>query len=195
MKKKTISAILLAFNICMVIAIIFLVVKINMRGPKPDDDPLLIADNESSVSEMAAVEDEVDSDKEARTDRLIVIPNTTNSVNVRSGPGTDYNRVGSAYADCEYDVIEIYNDEWTKIDYDGEYGYIYNEYIVYKYKMDFEDGTSSYSDVPVEDLEQYKKKDASDVYINTDAIENDTDNQNAQEEQNTEDNNSEEQNN
>lgn len=166
-----------------------------MRGPKPDDDPLLIADNESSVSEMAAVEDEVDSDKEARTDRLIVIPNTTNSVNVRSGPGTDYNRVGSAYADCEYDVIEIYNDEWTKIDYDGEYGYIYNEYIVYKYKMDFEDGTSSYSDVPVEDLEQYKKKDASDVYINTDAIENDTDNQNAQEEQNTEDNNSEEQNN
>lgn len=155
MKKKTISSILWAIIAVLTIAIIVLCIKISLRGPKPveeakndvEDDVI----SENMVSENTVEEEEV---YEAHYD-IVAIPDTTSSVNVRSGPGTDYERIGSAYSTNEYVVKEILSSGWTKLDYDGQDGYISSEFLVYKQRQDLGDGTYSYSEV-TEDLDNYK---------------------------------------
>lgn len=154
MSKKTISAILTAIMICLTIAIIVLCVKINLRGPKPVEEDLYLAD--AGEEEEEVVNDESSSSEayEAHYD-IVAIPETNSSVNVRSGPGTDYERIGSAYSDCEYVVIEILSSGWTKLDYDGQNGYISSEFLSYKQRQDLGDGTYSYDEV-TESLDGYK---------------------------------------
>lgn len=152
MKKQTISAILTALMICLVLAIVVLVVRIQMRGPKPEETAVSeneVVMNEQTVSEnMQAepVEEEVET-------VLLAIPQATSSVNVRSGPGTEYERIGSAYSDCEYEVVEIYDSGWTKLLYEGQEGYISSEYLIFRYRSTTSGGTISYMDVDISELE------------------------------------------
>lgn len=157
MKKRTITIILLAFNVCLLISIVVLVLRINARGPKPEE----VVQEEETVMTTTITDQLAEETAAAPVERtsesfLMVIPAATTSVNVRSGPGTDYQRVGSAYADCEYRVLELTNSEWTKIDYDGINGYLYNEFIKFQIRTDYSDGTSSYSEVDEDtSLEEY----------------------------------------
>ena len=152
MKKQTISAILTALMICLVLAIVVLVVRIQMRGPKPEETAVSeneVAMNEQTVSENVQaepVEEEVET-------VLLASPQATSSVNVRSGPGTEYERIGSAYSDCEYEVVEIYDSGWTKLLYEGQEGYISSEYLIFRYRSTTSGGTVSYTDVDVSELE------------------------------------------
>lgn len=155
MRKKTISAILSVIIVCLVIAIIILCVKINLRGPKPiEEEPTIDASMElaqETAEEETVVEEE---QYEAHYD-IVAIPNTTSSVNVRSGPGTDYERIGSAYSNCEYVVLEILPSGWTKLVYDDQNGYISSEFLEYKQRQDLGDGTYSYDEI-TEDISNYK---------------------------------------
>ena len=158
MKKKTVGAIILAFDICMVVAIIFLVVKIVARGPKPEIE---VAEEIVSEDEIMTTDISDQREKEgAETNKdgekhLVASTNADSSVNVRSGPGTDYQRIGSAYSDVEYEVLEI-GDEWVKIQYDdNNVGYVSAEYVEYQLRIAFEDGTASYSDATKEDVMKF----------------------------------------
>lgn len=51
------------------------------------------------------------------------------NVNVRTGPGTEAKRLGSAYYGNTFDYISQSSDGWTKIVYDGNDAYIYSEYV------------------------------------------------------------------
>lgn len=154
MNKKTISAILTAIMICLTIAIVVLCIKISLRGPKPLEEEKTDAEIELAEEEIAASANQVEETYEAHYD-IVAIPNTSSSVNVRSGPGTDYDRIGSAYSNCEYVVYEILPSGWTKLDYDGQNGYISSEFLEYKQRQDLGDGTYSYDEV-TEDLTDYK---------------------------------------
>lgn len=157
MKKKTISAIVLAFDICMVLAIVVLLVKIGGRGPKPEAAPIepAVSEEEIMTTDISAQIEKEGEESKSGEKNLVARPSADSSVNVRSGPGTEYQRIGSAYSDCEYVVLEI-GDEWVKIQYDeNNIGYINTEYVEYQYRTSFEDGTSSYNDVPDEDLMKY----------------------------------------
>lgn len=156
MKKKTISALLTALNIVLVIAIIVLIVKISTRKPMTEADnqvgtdiPTVSMDVVSEVLQQP--ENVVENTAVSRT--LMAIPQSTTSVNVRSGPGTDYDRIGSAYTDCEYEVIAIYNSGWTKLNYDGTEGYISNDFLCFKYRDELSDGNYTYTDVPYSELD------------------------------------------
>ncbi|MBP5564970.1 MAG: SH3 domain-containing protein, partial [Lachnospiraceae bacterium] len=45
------------------------------------------------------------------------------------GPGTDYDRLGSAYKGFDYEVLSTDNSEWVKIKYDDKAAYIFAEYV------------------------------------------------------------------
>ena len=148
MNKKTLSAILTGIIVILSITIVILVVKIVMRGPKKNDDLASNKDNIIASEDYAQANDV--SANEAETNvvpELVARPDkSSTSVNVRSGPGTDYERIGSAYPDCEYIVLEVLNNGWTKMEYDGEDAYISSEYLSYEYRLTLGDGTYSYSE-------------------------------------------------
>ena len=54
---------------------------------------------------------------------------TTSALNVRSGPSTDYDRVGVLSIDTIIVVLEKTNDAWYKINYKGTEGYVACEYL------------------------------------------------------------------
>lgn len=156
MKKQTISALLTALMICLTIAIVVVIVRIQMRGLPPEEeagsDSYIVQegfDSQDSVSDDQAVE----KPSEAVT-VLVAIPNANSSVNVRSGPGTEYNRLGSAYSNNEYEVLEILPNGWTKLLYSDQEAYINSEYVDYKLRTT--DNGSVLYDTPSEaDLAEY----------------------------------------
>lgn len=147
--------------VCLTIAIIVLCIKINLRGPKPVEEVASVSADEMVASNgMLGDSNSVSEDGaedvafEAHFD-IVGIPNTTSSVNVRSGPGTDYERIGSAYSTSEYVVLEILDSGWTKIEYDNQTGYISSEFLEYKRRQDLGDGTYSYDEI-TDDISHYK---------------------------------------
>ena len=51
------------------------------------------------------------------------------NINVRTGPGTDFDRLGSAYYGNMFDYVSQSHDGWTKIIYDGKTAYVYTQYV------------------------------------------------------------------
>lgn len=63
-----------------------------------------------------------------------------NNLNVRSGPGTEYERIGQVNQGEQYEIIEE-NDEWVKIQLDGLEGWVTREYISIQGSNQTENGT------------------------------------------------------
>lgn len=53
----------------------------------------------------------------------------TSGVNVRSGPGTDFDKAGSLSASEEAAMTGICSNEWIRIDYNGAAGYVLMDYL------------------------------------------------------------------
>ena len=148
MNKKTISTILNIIMGLLTVGIVVLVVLISMRGPKPTVTEDSIADIVVSDNDVADIDDEVsDNDVELVPDLICVPDKSSTSVNVRSGAGTDYDRIGSAYPDCEYLVYSVTSSGWTEVEYDGQSGFISSEFLSYQYRYELGDGTYTYEPV------------------------------------------------
>lgn len=157
MKKQTISALLTALMICLTIAIVVVIVRIQMRGARPeeaaDSDSYVV--QEISESQNSVSDDQTGEKPSDAVTVLVAVPNANSSVNVRSGPGTEYNRLGSAYSNNEYEVLEILSNGWTKLLYSDQEAYINSEYVDYKLRTT--DNGSVLYDIPSEaDLAEYK---------------------------------------
>ena len=123
MKKSTLNAIMQGVIIVLVIAIVFVTIKLIAR---PKEIPVAEVSSES-ISEIASVVEEV---SEPEPEPVIEqrVRMISDNINVRSGPGTDYERLGSAYIGYDFEFIEQL-DEWTKIVYDDKTAYVYSEYV------------------------------------------------------------------
>ncbi|MBQ7765479.1 MAG: SH3 domain-containing protein [Lachnospiraceae bacterium] len=123
MKKSTLNAIMQGVIIVLVIAIVFVTIKLIIR---PDEVEVVEIPSES-VSEVESVsESEPESEAELVIEQRVRM--TSDNINVRSGPGTDYERLGSAYIGYDFEFVEQL-EEWTKIVYDGKMAYVYSEYV------------------------------------------------------------------
>lgn len=152
MKKSTLNAIMQGVIIVLIIAIAFVSIKLITR---PDEVPVTEVPSEE-ISEVASVIEEV-SESEPEViieDRVRMIKD---NINVRSGPGTDYERLGSAYIGYDFEFVEQL-EEWTKIVYDGQTAYVYSEYVEVIPMVLQEDG--SYTEYV--DLEESAASDDSD---------------------------------
>lgn len=124
MKKSTLNAIMQGVIIVLVIAIIFIIIQIKIK-PEPEISSELVSQEiseEPSVSE----EEPVSEFEPVIVDRVRMI---RDNINVRSGPGTEYERLGSAYSGYDFELVEQLESGWTKIIYDGKDAYVYTEYI------------------------------------------------------------------
>lgn len=131
--KKSRTSIMYGVIICLSIAIIFCVVKIATRPEvvKEDTNYYLPVKEKVDMEEiqMQVKEKEESQNKTVQIDvhnraRLI-----EDNVNIRSGPGTDYERLGSAYKGYDFKIISGEGSEWIKIEYDGKPAYVYAEYV------------------------------------------------------------------
>lgn len=157
MKKQTISALLTALMICLTIAIVVVIVRIQMRGLPPeeavDSDSYIV--QEVSGSQNSVSDDQAGEKQSEAITVLVAVPNASSSVNVRSGPGTEYNRLGSAYSNNEYEVLEILPNGWTKLLYSEQEAYINSEYVDYKLRTT-DNGNILYNIPSEADLAEYK---------------------------------------
>ena len=165
MKKSTVAAILYALNGILVFAIVILIVLIVKRGPKPEE-PVV-----ATVSEDEYVEDEyvpVEEPQDTSVTVLVAVPDTTSSVNVRSGPSTDYQRIGSAYADYDYEVITILDCGWTMGHYEDLTGYISSDLLIYKTKTTYTaSDAATFMDATEEEIEAYMEGNQTDDGLTT----------------------------
>lgn len=123
MKKSTLNAIMYGVIIVLVIAISVVIIKIQTRPEEviaelPTEE---LSEMESVVEEISEEEPEIVVEERVRM--------IEDNVNVRSGPGTDYERLGSAYSGYDFELIEQRDDGWTQIIYDNREAYVYSEYV------------------------------------------------------------------
>lgn len=124
MKKSTLNAIMQGVIIVLVIAIVFVTIKLIIR---PEEVPIAELPSEE-VSEVESVVEEIsEPEPEVVIEERVRIVN--DNINVRSGPGTDYERLGSAYTGYDFEFVEQLDEGWTKIVYDGQMAYVYSEYV------------------------------------------------------------------
>ncbi len=65
---------------------------------------------------------------------LAVTPTTL--VNIREGKSTDYKKIGQISGDRKYKVLEVCDNGWYKIDYNGREAYVSGKYVTETYMMD-----------------------------------------------------------
>ena len=76
-------------------------VKLDSEQPKPGEDEKIIATGKTTVS----------------------------SLNVRSGPSSNYSKLGILTKGSKVEVVERYSNGWYKIKYKGSYGYVSGAYV------------------------------------------------------------------
>lgn len=127
MKKKTLNAIMQGVMIVLVLAIIVVSIKLILR-PDEVEEPSEVAAVEEFYSEPESIP-EVISEETTEQQIYMRVRILKDNINVRSGPGTDYERLGSAYAGYDFEFVEQTNEEWTKIIYDEREAYLFTEYV------------------------------------------------------------------
>ena len=138
MKKTTINTILMAIIALMSISICFLIFCIATR-------PHYVTVNEPDsviiTEETAAISIEEVNTPVSGGDNDTLVPaepaqsntmrgRTSSRVNIRSAPSTDSKVLITVDADTFFDIIEIQDNGWTKVLYEGTEAYISSDYII-----------------------------------------------------------------
>lgn len=159
MRKKTLSIILDVFIGLLVVTIILLIWMIGKRGAAPiqaqeqKDEPLVpVVTAEQGTVAVVAEPTEAAAAEPTEDKILYATPDTSSTVNVRSGAGTNFDKLGSASAGEEFEVISVLAVGWTKLSYRGEEGYIHNDYLDYYYKVQDENGNETREDIELADI-------------------------------------------
>jgi uncharacterized protein YraI len=126
MKRRTLNAIMLGVIIVLVIGIVVCIPLINNKRKLT---PLTSEEPSSVPAEQGITFYEESSEEVNLADLITRVKITDDNINVRSGPGTDFDRLGSAYYGNMFDYVSQSHDGWTKIVYDGKTAYVYTQYV------------------------------------------------------------------
>jgi hypothetical protein len=99
MKKSTLNSIMIGVIITLVIAISIVSIKLAFRTEEDINPP-----EEEEIVEEEVVEEEVEEEPEVVIVQRAVI--NADNINVRSGPGTDFERLGSAYKGNDFELAD-----------------------------------------------------------------------------------------
>ena len=127
--KTTRTSLMIGVIICLSIAILFCIIRIAVRPKEVAEDNNFYLPKKEQISEE---ELELQIEKQREEVKIEIVNRARiieDNVNVRSGPGTDYDRLGSAYKGFDYEVLSTDNSEWVKIKYDDKAAYIFAEYV------------------------------------------------------------------
>lgn len=158
--KSTRTSIMYGVIICLLVGIVVCVVRISVRPKidKPDEFNLdvKVIDDEDINVEVDEVKEQVHIEVHDRA-RI-----TEDNINVRSGPGTDFERLGTAYQGFDFEIISQDNPDWIKIKYYEKDAYIYAEFVEivpmflndmgeYEEYVEFDSTASNTEDTDVDD--------------------------------------------
>lgn len=107
--------------ILLIIIIILLLLIIKMIHPASDSKNTTA---ETVSTESIAPETEAETVTEEST-----VYRTTDTVNVRSTPSTDTDRIGVLAPDTDVEYLRDYDDKWAVINYNGQEAYVSRDYI------------------------------------------------------------------
>ena len=127
--KTTRTTIMIGVIICLSIAILFCIIRLAIRPKEVAEDNNFYLPKKEVMSEG---ELELQIEKQREEVKIEIVNRARiieDNVNVRSGPGTDYDRLGSAYKGFDYEVLSTDNSEWVKIKYDDKAAYVFAEYV------------------------------------------------------------------
>ena len=125
MKKSTLNAIMYGVIIVLVIAIVVTGMKLATR-------PKIVVQEESSsiVREEPSITFYEENTEDVNASDIVARAKIIDdNINVRTGAGTDYDRLGSAYYGNTFEYVSQSHDGWTKIIYDGKTAYVFSEYV------------------------------------------------------------------
>ena len=74
----------------------------------------------------------------------LIVNIETDSLRVRKSPSLDSGIYGLLKAEDELDVIEVVDDDWICVDYDGKNGYVSTEYVSTEFHIDSGKRTKQY---------------------------------------------------
>jgi hypothetical protein len=133
-KKTTINAILMGIIVLLSISICFLIFAIATR---PRYSSTVTATPEPAVitetSEENIISGTTVDDTDNQTDELdnaTLKGKTSSKVNIRDNASTDAKVVATVEAGTTFDIIEVQDDGWTKIIYDGSIAYVSSDYVI-----------------------------------------------------------------
>lgn len=133
-----------------IIIILLVCLTLSGCGKKDEKKP------EATPSEEPIVNSEEPTPKETATPEPVyvligTVHNVDTFLNIRSGPGTNYDVIGRAYANEKFTVItEYYTEEWHQVEYDGGIAYIHADYLIVAPVL-VEDASGGYSSGTQED--------------------------------------------
>lgn len=88
---------------------------------------------------------------------------TSDSLNVRSGPGKDFDVMGKVYSGNKIDIVGIDGD-WLKIEYNNSEGYVSSEYVEYELDEVEEEIIEEEEPQPVEEIIEENETEDEPVY-------------------------------
>ena len=111
----------LAIPIVLVIILIALITLLSGGKEETEETTTPAATTEAPATEAP--------ETEAPTEAAPVVYKTTTTLNVRSGPGTENDRIGKLDPDSTVDFIRDHNEEWAVILYNEQEAYVAKEYL------------------------------------------------------------------
>lgn len=106
--------------------IVILIIVISIFTPKKDA-------NDETTTVSATTEAQIPETKESEQETeesVSVSYKTTTTLNVRSGPSTDSDRIGKLDPDKNVEFLRDYDDFWAVIMYNDQEAYVAKEYLV-----------------------------------------------------------------
>ena len=95
----------------------------------------IVYDSDTETEEASEeTEEETEEQKGERTmENATGRLKTTSTMNLRKGPGTGYDKIGSVPRNTELDFIGDLDDDWVEVEYNGKDGYICTHQGKFKY--------------------------------------------------------------
>ena len=138
MKKTTINTILLSIIAIMSISICFLIFCIVTRPRyvivnEPETAKIMEVDNLSEDTALpetiSAMNDTLPAETETSTTTMMH-GKTSTRVNIRDAASQDARVLNTVDEGTTFDILEILNNGWTKILYDGSEAYISSNFVI-----------------------------------------------------------------
>lgn len=111
----------LAIPIVLVIILIALIALLTPDKEETEETSTPAVSTEASTTEAP--------ETEPVTEEAPVVYKTTTTLNVRSGPGTENDRIGKLDPDQTVDFVRDHNEEWAVIMYNDQEAYVAKEYL------------------------------------------------------------------
>lgn len=132
MNNNTQTTILFGIVAVLSIVVIFFSVKLRIgdsaQAANTNQENMLQDDESAELTDVPEAEITPEAPETPQTETITMVK-TTDTVNVRTGPGKENKALGQAPKGSEFELIEAQDNGWSKIKYEDSEAYIKSDYL------------------------------------------------------------------